>query len=561
MSLPRKSLPRTSPRRLRHPLVVLALCLCCTVAFAAQEDARQLAQRAAAAYQARDYAASADAFAAAAIAAGGTEPALYYNAACASALAGRREAALDFLQKATDAGYTDVAGIRADADLASLRSDPRFDTLLANAGHAEQRRKRMWNSPAFATPYAPVLDEDQRVAGLSRVWSEAKFNFAAFDLVPDLDWDALYLATLPEARAATDTADYYRVLRRFVAQLRDGHSSIRPPVEVRDQLDAQPGVRTALVEGRVFVAAFLDPALAATGLAPGMEIVAIEGQPVQAWAQANVAPYQPASTPQDLAARTYERALLSGAVDRPARVTVRDAAGSERELALPRMGAKAFEDAFWSGPTFEMRMLPGNLAHVRILHFGNSSAVDAFRDRFDEIARADGLIIDVRENGGGNGSEGYRLLSMLADKPFHGSRWQTREYRPAHRAWGRPEGVHAEASEPMPPDAQRHFGGKVIVLTSARTYSAAEDFVVAFDAMQRGRIVGEPTGGSTGQPLIFDLPGGGTGRIVSKRDSYPDGRAFVGVGVQPQVAVSPRVADFLAGRDTVLEAAVALLRE
>lgn len=59
----------------------------------------------------------------------------------------------------------------------------------------------------------------------------------------------------------------------------------------------------------------------------------------------------------------------------------------------------------------------------------------------------------------------------------------------------------------------------MIVLTSARTYSAAEDFVVAFDAMKRGTIVGEPTGGSTGQPLLFVLPGGGTGRVCTKRDS------------------------------------------
>lgn len=551
-------LSRVPPSRLRRPLL-LALCLSCSLAFAGEADVREFAQRGTAAYQARDYAASADAFAAA-IAAGGTEPALYYNAACASALAGRSEAAFGFLQQATAAGYNNVAAIRADTDLASLRADPRFDALLADTERATRRRERMWNSPALATPYAPVLGEEQRIAGLSRVWSEAKFNFAAFDLVPELDWDALYLATLPEVRAATDTADYYRVLRRFVAQLHDGHSSIRPPVEVRDQLDAHPGVRTALIEGRVFVAGLLDPALAATGLAPGMEIVAIEGQPVHDWARANIAPYQPASTPQDLASRTYERALLSGSVDRPARVRVRDAAGAERDLALPRMGAKAFEDAVWAGPTFEMRMLPGGIAYVRILHFGNGSAVDAFRDRFDEIAAARGLVIDVRENGGGNGSEGYRLLSMLTDKPFQGSRWETREYRPAYRAWGRPEAVHAEAAPQLQPDGQRHYAGPVLVLTSARTYSAAEDFVVAFDAMQRGRIVGEPTGGSTGQPLLFDLPGGGTGRIVSKRDSYPDGRAFVGVGVQPQVAVSPRVADFAAGRDTVLEAAVELLR-
>ena len=63
-----------------------------------------------------------------------------------------------------------------------------------------------------------------------------------------------------------------------------------------------------------------------------------------------------------------------------------------------------------------------------------------------------------------------------------------------------------------------------------------------------------------GRGALFDLPGGGTGRVCSKRDSYPDGRSFVGAGIHPQLRVSPRVADLQAGRDTVLEAALDLLR-
>jgi C-terminal processing protease CtpA/Prc len=541
--------------RLLLPLLLAALT---GVAAAAPADLQQLVRQATAAYEAKDYAASADAWRAA-IAAGGDDPALFYNAACASALAGRREDAIDLLRKATAAGYTKVEAIRADTDLASLHADPRFDALLADVARANEAGARLWNNPAWKTPYQPTLDEDARVAGLSRLWSEAKFNFANFDLVPGLDWDALYFATLPEVRAATTTEDYYRVLRRFIAQLRDGHSSVRPPAEVADRLDAQPGVRTALVEGRVFVTGLLDPALAATGIAPGMEITAIEGEPVRDWAQARIAPYQPASTPQDLAARTYERALLSGPYDRPARVTVRDAGGRERTLALPRMHARDFEAAYWGGPVFELRMLPGDVAYVRILHFGDSRAADGFREHFGEIAAAKALVLDVRENGGGNSGEGYKILAMLTDRPFRGSRWQTRDYLPTYRAWGRPEGTHAEEASTMQPDGERHYAGPVLLLTSARTYSAAEDFVVAFDAMQRGRIVGEPTGGSTGQPLIFDLPGGGTARVCTKRDTYPDGRAFVGVGIQPQVKASPTVADYLAGRDTVLETALALI--
>jgi C-terminal processing protease CtpA/Prc len=97
------------------------------------------------------------------------------------------------------------------------------------------------------------------------------------------------------------------------------------------------------------------------------------------------------------------------------------------------------------------------------------------------------------------------------------------------------------------------------VLTSARTFSAAEDFTVAFDAMHRGLIVGEPTGGSTGQPMFFSLPGGGNARVCAKHDMYPDGKEFVGVGIQPGIVVKPTVSDLRKGKDTVLDAAIAEL--
>lgn len=61
----------------------------------------------------------------------------------------------------------------------------------------------------------------------------------------------------------------------------------------------------------------------------------------------------------------------------------------------------------------------------------------------------------------------------------------------------------------MPPDGTKLYTKPVVLLTSAGTYSAAEDFAVAFDAAKRGTIIGETTGGSTGQPLMFKLPGGG----------------------------------------------------
>jgi carboxyl-terminal processing protease len=96
----------------------------------------------------------------------------------------------------------------------------------------------------------------------------------------------------------------------------------------------------------------------------------------------------------------------------------------------------------------------------------------------------------------------------------------------------------------------------VLLLTSANTFSAAEDAVVLFATSKRGLIVGEPSGGSTGQPLLFNLPGGGMARVCTKHDSFPDGKEFVGIGVKPDIAAHLTREDLLHGTDSVLAAAL-----
>jgi carboxyl-terminal processing protease len=150
---------------------------------------------------------------------------------------------------------------------------------------------------------------------------------------------------------------------------------------------------------------------------------------------------------------------------------------------------------------------------------------------------------------------------MLTDKPFLDSRWRTIDYRASFRAWGAMPSWFESGPRSIPPNKERLLTKPVVVLTSARTFSAAEDFVVVFDAMHRGQIIGQPTGGSTGQPLMFKLPGGGSARICTKDDSYPDGKTFEGKGIVPQIIVEPSVADIRSGRDVVLEAASRALIE
>jgi C-terminal processing protease CtpA/Prc len=95
------------------------------------------------------------------------------------------------------------------------------------------------------------------------------------------------------------------------------------------------------------------------------------------------------------------------------------------------------------------------------------------------------------------------------------------------------------------------------MLIGPRSLSATDVFAETFQLMKRGKLIGEPTGGSTGDPLAFALPGGGSGRVSTSTDVGP---GLIGRGVQPEVLVPRTVKDFLAGRDAALEAAVAALK-
>jgi tetratricopeptide (TPR) repeat protein len=65
------------------------------------------------------------------------DPTVHYNLACSLALLGRSEAALDALGRAIALGYRDTEHLLGDDDLASLRTLPRFQTLLASLRSAD----------------------------------------------------------------------------------------------------------------------------------------------------------------------------------------------------------------------------------------------------------------------------------------------------------------------------------------------------------------------------------------------------------------------------------------
>ncbi len=401
-----------------------------------------------------------------------------------------------------------------------------------------------------------ALSENEKILGLSKFWSEVKYNFVYYDRL-QFNWDSLYAVNIEKVKSANDHITYYNVLRAMCAKLKDGHTNVYFPAEFYGKVFSKAPLQTRFIEKKVIITGIFNDTLKSKGLETGMEIVKINGLEVQEYAATYISPFVCASTKQDSLNRTYNFELLAGKTDEPIVLLLKDDKGKITEITISRKLKRQAPSA----PAVTFKVIEKNIG---LLTLNNFEALD-FERQFDSIYNdmlsSSSLIIDIRNNGGGNTSNAYHVLKHLTKKPFHGSAWKTRQYLPSFRAWGHNDAWYSEPADKIQPTENVVFEKPVIVLTSERTFSAAEDFSVAFDYMKRGKIIGTITGGSTGQPLVFDLPGGGMFRVCTKKDTYPDGKEFVGIGVQPNLVVEETVKSFREKRDLHIEKAIELLKE
>ncbi|MDY6947137.1 MAG: S41 family peptidase [Pseudomonadota bacterium] len=145
------------------------------------------------------------------------------------------------------------------------------------------------------------------------------------------------------------------------------------------------------------------------------------------------------------------------------------------------------------------------------------------------IAHTDALIIDLRRNGGG-----MDTVSLVASYLFD-------DQQPLSGIYDRPSGKTTQNfTQPYVPGAR--FGGTkpVYVLTSKRTFSAAEALAYDLQALKRATIIGQPSGGGA-HPFTYRRihPHFVLWSVVEESVNPITGKNWQGVGVQPDVVIDP----------------------
>lgn len=411
-----------------------------------------------------------------------------------------------------------------------------------------------WIPPASPNPEETMV---MRLAAFCRLWSEVKYNFAFLEQRPNLDWDRileLYLARIDKAQSQDE---YISILQEAVALLQDGHSWVGGG----ESLDT-PLLNIEPVEGKPVVTAVgSTPEMLATSFRPGMELIAVNGVEIKHLLEKEIYPFIFASTPQDRDRKAFRR-LLAAETGSSISATFLDMDNTLHRVRLVCDLKKNMDAAPWTQrlPPFEYKELTEGIIYVALNSFANSRVVRAFDAKFEKILKAKSLIIDVRNNSGGNTSHGYSIISRLIDKPNDmTSIWRSRKYIPVFKAWGKEQEWHEGDHGTIEPRGETPFLRPVVVLIGPNTYSAAEDFLVPIKASGRATLIGEATGGSTGQPLFFNVYGARVA-ICVKWDRFPDGTDFVGVGVQPDIKISLTKKDVREGSDPALKKAISFLK-
>lgn len=432
--------------------------------------------------------------------------------------------------------------------------------------------------PAENKPF-PKLTDTEKLYGLSYFWMEATYNFAYFHQVPDLNWDSAYQAFIPQVMADDNIYDYYRTLQKFAALLKDGHTSVGFPKYVFDSISF-PKIQLNEFD-HIPTVINVDSSLE-QDIPIGSQIISVNGMPYEEYLSTEVFPYIASSTDHVLW-DSGVKTMLRGWINTDVTIKLRKPDNTTNEIVLTRNrdGVKWVREKKPERQLFEFRQLTDNIDYIYIKHFNTDSIVTMFEKVLPQLSKAKGIVIDIRDNQGGNTGNATAILGYFTDKPLTGSKWSTPQTIAAYRAWG----VHAywNGETPEKNEQVRHFMHKskfygdtwvytppegkkltvpVAVLINRGTFSAAEDFLIFADSLQQFTYIGEPTNGSTGQPLFYnEVPGGGSWRICTKQDTYPDGRDFVGYGVQPDIRVKVSISDFLKDSDPVLDSAISYLNK
>jgi tricorn protease len=360
-----------------------------------------------------------------------------------------------------------------------------------------------------------------------------------------LNWDALTERYSNLAARTRTTQAFNRVVNEFFGEVNGSHTGIyggaTPGGRGRTSI-GYLGIEAKPYEGGWVVDRIVEgsPAQKTDGLSQGDVITAINGVALS-------------TSPETLPSIDLNAAML-GTSGKETLLDVRNAEGEQRLALLTPMSSGAWRTLAYEDEIRRTRkavdeLSDGRLGYLHIRGMSMPSVHDFERDLYAAAHGKDGLLIDVRDNGGGSTTD-ILLTSLTA--PIH--------------AYTMPRGADVSKVRPdsYPRDRRLLYAWQrpIAVLCNEHSFSNAEIFSHAIKTIGRGPLIGQETFGGVISTGAFKLIDGTTVRRPFRGWYLPDGTDMESRGAIPDVIVDRTPTQEAAGEDAQLQAAVRrLLRD
>lgn len=431
-----------------------------------------------------------------------------------------------------------------------------------------------------------------------------EIHSGVYRYTPKEQLDSAFDAALKQLDRPMTGLEFYRILAPLFAQIKCGHTSVDPPASVEQALSQTVPLfplDVEVLERKVYVTREYsreDYHLA------GLEIREINGVGMESILRTMLA-----ATPGDADTETgrpwrighngeFPRLLYAlVGIQSPFQIELVDpASGKNKEMILGgvtrterlALAERRYPKTKAPDTSADIQFLDGGkVAVLTIRWFGGVAGaqhkpLDAF---FDDVFReihlrnSKTLIIDVRNNPGGEDELGPKLLSFLLDEPFQ---YYTslilngRDMSKLHYANPRTltvvnaDGTYRKvdhANSDIKLLSQPHFAGQVLALMNGGSFSTTSEFLSNLQSRKRAAFLGEEAAGG--------YYGNSSGSIVGY--VLPETQVFLRVpmmtyylaveggdprrGVLPDYEVKPSIQDILSGKDRVMAKALELARE
>lgn len=200
-------------------------------------------------------------------------------------------------------------------------------------------------------------------------------------------------------------------------------------------------------------------------------------------------------------------------------------------------------------------ILTRNVGYIRYASFSNPVGEGNLDAALSYLSTCSGLIIDVRDNGGGTLTYVDRIVArFITERTLMG--YISHKTGPGHDDFSEPYAYYLEPAE----KGRVMWGKPVVVLTNRSTFSAANNFVSVMKLLPGVKIAGATTGGGSGMPYSSEIPIGWGVRFSACSVLDAEGRTTeFGIDPTPGCEVDLDLHLAADGIDTMLEFAIGLL--